>query len=223
MELRQLFYAIIRSWWLIVICAGGCGAIGFYVYIYSATPTYGARTTLCSLNQTKILAGQALTSQDITLGQQLVTQYGNIFYSTSVASPVAEKLSQYNLTINMLLAMSKINITEESNILVVETRFVDPVIAAEVANAMSTEFATRMRELTQTDYIDILDEAQISKQPIPSNGKKMAVYLMIVGVVVAIGMIYIREYFYARIYSIKDIENHLKMQVAGIIPDYDVR
>jgi capsular polysaccharide biosynthesis protein len=225
MEIKCLFYSAIRKWWLIVLFAVLGGGVGYYVYVSATIPMYTANTTLYALNRDKVLAGQAPTTQDIALSQQVILQYSGIFYSKTVTAVAAKALEQYryNISADGLAAMSRIYSQKDVNLLTVSATSPDPEIAAIVANAMGSAFASQMREFLQTDFIGVLDEAQAPLRPVASGGNKKVLLMIVAGIVAACGIIYVLEYFDTTIHSAEEIEDHLKIRVIGMIPDHDIQ
>jgi capsular polysaccharide biosynthesis protein len=225
MEIKRLFYSALRKWWLILLFAILGGGVGYYVYVSAPIPMYTANTTLYALNRDKILTGQPLTAQDIAMSQQVITQYSGIFYSEVVTSVAAKELKRYNYNISArgLAAMSRIYSQKDVNLLTISSVSIDPEIAAAAANAMGSAFVSQMREFMQTDFIGVLDEAQVPLQPAATGGAKKVLMMIVVGIVAACGIIYVLEYFDTTIRSAEEIEERLKMRVIGIIPDHDVQ
>jgi Capsular polysaccharide biosynthesis protein len=222
MEIRLILYAVARKWWLIILLAGLGGGIGYYLNVYSAHSIYSADTKLYVLNRDKVLTGQILNSQDIAMSQQLVKQYSGIFYSRSVTSAAAKELADYGLSESMIASMVELSNKEDSNLLTIKARASDPVLAAAIANAMGKEFNSLIRTLTQSDYIGILDEAQVPLQPIPNNGMMKVLIWILAGVVSALAIIYFIEYFDTTVRSAEEIEKGLGLNIIGIIPEYDI-
>lgn len=223
MELRRLVYAIVHKWWLIVLLAVLSGGLGYYFNIYLSHPNYSANSTLYVLDREKIETGQALSFQDLTLSQEVVKQYSGIFYSRAVLSSASKKLSQYNISPEMLSAMVSLSSQLDSNLLSINAIASDPIVAAAVANAMGEEFTSFIRDLTKSDYIGILDEAQAPRNPMPDNGIVQTLIWLLAGLVIAFGSIYVIEYFDTTIRSAEDIEVNLNLRVIGIIPEHDIR
>jgi capsular polysaccharide biosynthesis protein len=225
MEIKRLFYSAIRKWWLILLLAVLGGSVGYYVYVFSTIPMYTANTTLYALNRDKVLAGQAPTTQDIAMSQQVILQYSGIFYSKTVAAVAAKELEpyRYHISDEALTSMSRIYSQKDVNLLTVSATSIDPEIAATVANAMGSAFASQMREFLQTDFIGVLDEARVPLRPVASGGAKKVLMMIVAGIVAACGIIYVLEYFDTTIRSAEEIEEHLKMRIIGIIPDHDVK
>ena len=223
MEIRRIFYAVARKWWLILLLTVlGCG-MGF-LSAYTTRPMYQAETTLYIMNRDKVLTtGQSLNSQDISVSQQLVRQYSEIITSRLVTSAVVRDVKNYNLSANEILSMVNITSNKDSNILTVSAIWPDPTVAAAVANAAGREFTTQIRQLTNSDNVGILDEALVPNYPVANNGSKKVFLGLLSGLMVALGVIYIIEYFDTTVRSAEDIEKGLKVRVIGIIPEHDIR
>lgn len=223
MEIRRLFYAVARKWWLIVLLAVIGGGTGF-LSVFFAQPMYQADTTLYIMNRDKVLTtGQSLNTQDIQVSQQLVQNYTEIIASRTVTSAVIGDLKNYNITNTELLSRVSITSNKGSNILTISATWADPTVAAAVANAAAREFTARIRQLTNSDNIGILDEALIPQYPVSNNGAKKIFLGLLAGLIVAFGIIYVIEYFDTTVRSAEDIENGLQVRVIGIIPEHDIK
>lgn len=223
MEIRRIWYSIVRKWWLIVLLAILGGGISF-MSVSATKPIYQAETTLYIMNRDKVLTtGQSLNSQDIAVSQQMVRQYSEIISSRLVTTAVARDVKNYNLTENQILSMVNITSNKDSNILTISALSPDPTAAAAVANATGREFTTQIRQLTNSDNVGILDEALIPNYPVSNNGSKKVLLGLLTGLMVALGIIYIIEYFDTTVRSVQDIEKGLKVRVIGIIPEHDIR
>lgn len=223
MGIRQIFYSVARKWWLMVLLALIGGGIG-YLSVYNTKPVYQADTKLYIMNLDKVTTkGQSLSPSDIELSQKLVRQYYEIIYSRSVTSAVAQEVKEYNLSENAILSMVSIASKLDSNVFTITARWYDPAIAAAVANATGRAFSTQIRQLSNSDNVGILDEALVPKYPVPHNRSSIIFLGLLMGLMVAFGIIYIIEYFDTTVRSAEDIVKGLKVRVIGIIPEHDMR
>ncbi|EQB22193.1 lipopolysaccharide biosynthesis [Dehalobacter sp. UNSWDHB] len=223
MEVRRILLSVIHKWWLIILLAAVGGAIGYYQYFLTAQTLYSANTTLYALNKDKIASGQTISTQDLSVSQGVVRQYSGIFYSRSVAEAAAKRITDFNVSGAELASMVTISSAEDSTVLTVRAEASDPKIAAAAANAMADEFISQIRTITNSDFIGILDPAQPPDNPIPNNGLKKTLLYFLGGIVVALGIIYVIEYFNTSVRSAEDIEEGLNLRVVGIIPEHDIR
>lgn len=222
MDLKRIFYSVTRKWWLVLILAVLSGGIGYYLNIFSYQPMYKADTTLYVLNKDKVLAGEALDTYDLAISQKLIAQYSGIFYSRSVTSEAANDLENFKIPHTMLAKMVRISSEEESNLLIIEAVAPDPEFSAAAANVMANQFITKIRTLTNSNYIGILDRAEVPVSPIPNNALLKTILFIFGGLVIALGIIYVIEYFDTTVRSAENVEDHLKLRVIGIIPELDI-
>ncbi|MDJ0304957.1 Wzz/FepE/Etk N-terminal domain-containing protein [Dehalobacter sp.] len=223
MEIRRIVYSVVRKWWLIILLVILSGGTGYYFNVISTQTAYSADTTLYVLNRDKVEAGQALSSQDLTMSQTLLTQFSGIFYSRSVTTAAADELKAYNISPNMLGSMVSISSEKDSNLLTIRAMAPTPELAAAAANAMANEFISQIRTITKSDFIGILDAAQVPAHPIPNNGLMETFLWMLIGLIISLGIIFVIEYFDTTVRSAEDIETCLKIRVIGIIPEHDIR
>ena len=223
MDIRRILYSVARKWWLIVLLGVLGGGIS-YLTVYFTKPVYQADTKLYIMNLDKVSTnGQKLNSSDITLSQQLVRQYYEMIYSRSVATAVSQEVKEYNLSQNAILSMVSIASKEDSNVFTISARWSDPAIAAAVANATSRAFSAKIRQLSNSDNVGILDEALVPNYPINNKGPQTVLLGLLAGWMVALGIIYIIEYFDTTVRSVEDIEKGLNLSVIGIIPELNIR
>lgn len=222
MEIWRVVHAIKRKWWLILILALLGGTIGYYLFVYSAVTTYSASSTLYVLNRDKLVAGESLSVSDINASQQLLMQYSGIFYSQAVASEAIKELDGYGVTAEQLSSMVSIESSESSNLLTIVAVSQDPQLSVAAANAMGQAFIVQINNLTQSNNTGFLDRA---KAPIESHndGTMKIIVLVLIGIIAAISITYLIEYFDTSIHSAEEIENSLKLRVIGIIPEHDIR
>ncbi|OCZ49455.1 Wzz/FepE/Etk N-terminal domain-containing protein [Dehalobacter sp. TeCB1] len=221
MDIWRIINSVLRRWWLIVILTVFLGIIGYFINIYSAQTIYSANTTMYVLNKDRV-EGQTLSSSDLYVSQSLITQYSGIFYSRAVSTAAAEELNMYHISDKMLASMVSISSEKNSNILVVTAVSPDPNLAAAAANAMSNEFILLIKDITKSDFIGIIDEAQVPAIPDNNNGLLKTLLFVFGGIVIALGIIYLLEYFDTTIRSSEIIEENLKLRVIGIIPEHDI-
>ncbi len=224
MELQRLLYGFVRKIWLAVLLAIIGGGIAGYASMFMTTPVYVAESTLYALNRDRArLTGESVSYEDVALSRQLVQDYTEIIHSDKVISAVQRELSSKGLDESTLNSMVSVDLRKDSNVLIVRTAWVDPETAALVANSVSRALISKVRELTNSDNLSILDEAKVPGSPNPVNHNKNILIGLLAGMVLAFGVIYVIELFDTTIRSAEDIENGLKMPVVGIIPEHDIR
>ncbi|MBF7097342.1 YveK family protein [Alkalibacter mobilis] len=220
MNLRRMAGAVLRKWWMIISMTLVGGLAGMAM-TYFSPPVYDAEVTLYSMDLSKLQEeGAQLEYYDIELSREVLEQFSNVIYSRRVISVVQEQLSVYDLSEEEILSMVDIESSIDANIFYITARSGDPVISANVANAMAEQFAVTIHELLNTDNVGILDEAAVPEKPEPKNTTAMAFLGIVAGFAFGFSAVYLLEYFNPKVYSKEDLSEGFGLRILGTIPKY---
>jgi capsular polysaccharide biosynthesis protein len=223
MELQRLIHAIIRKIWLVIIFAI-MGSVIFGAYsVATAKPMYQTETTLYIMKRSSsVLSGDSINLQDIALSRELISDFANIILTRKVLEPALKDLNDQGVSVSGIESALSIGLKKDSNVMSIGATWPDPVQGAQIANAVSRSFKNEISTLTNNNSVGILDEAPVPLYPIPSNKAKMIILGFIAGMMVALGIIYVRELFDSTIRSASEIEDRLDLKVIGVIPENNI-
>jgi capsular polysaccharide biosynthesis protein len=224
MEIRRFLHSVQRMIWLIILLGVIGAGIPAYLNIVKATPMYKAETTIyaMSINSTAD-GGKGINYQDVSISRQLVFDYQYVLTSQKVISLASKLLDKYNLSQNQLISMINITPKDESSVIAISAISDDAKKSADISNAVTEAFISQLSEMTNSNIIGVLNEAEIPKVPIDNGATKKTIMGFCVGVIIAFFIIYIRELFDLKLRYIDDIEDTLKIKVIGAIPKYSIR
>lgn len=221
MELKRIAFVVMRKWWLIaLLMLLGCGLAILSVYL--GPPRYQAETTLYIMQSDQQIDA-SMSIEDFTLSRYLVEQYKNIISTRAVVTGILEQVPAKNLTEEDLNKMVELITKEDSNIFNIRATGSDPKIVAAIANATANEFTRQLNKITKNNAVGIMDIALVPKAIDTKYVKVRIIFGVLLGLVLALGAIYLIEYFRAPIHSVEDIEDGINLRVIGQIPDYDIR
>lgn len=223
MEPKKILYVILKNWLLISILLILGGTAG---YLSAQLPerTYEAEVKMY-IKSIDRADDRALSMSDFTLSEYLVQQYSQIISSRTVLSAIMDGVRQKNvqdITEEELTEMIRIDSNEQSNIFSISAIHTDPYVAAAVADATSDQFSIQLNIITNSETVGILDEAQIPELPVPDRKAIKVLFGMIAGGMIALAVIWIREYFRTAVRTEEDIEKSLGLPLVGIIPEHDI-
>jgi capsular polysaccharide biosynthesis protein len=223
MDIGRILRAFMRKLWLILLLTVIGTSIAAYISITGNMAIYESKATFYIMNKDKTaLTGQSINYDDVMLGRALVQDYSVILKSRKVTSAVLDRLKNTGLTESTLGSIVSADYVKDSNVFEIKADYPDPKFATMVANTVSQVFVSAIRDLTNSDNIAILDEAQIPQDPLPVNNTKNIVLGFLAGFCFALALIYVMEMFDTTIRSINDIESSMKVHVMGIIPEHDI-
>ena len=223
-ELRQ-YWDVLRKRWMIVvllplIAALTSGVISFFVI----KPVYQASTTLI-VGKKASEAGQAATQMlDNTVLQanlQLAKTYATIAQSRTVEQNVIKNLN-LSLTVGGLDSMISINPVKTTEILEIQVNNTNPELAASIANTMAQEFSKAVIEIKKVDSVSIVDTAVTPDKPVKPNKKLNILIAFVVGLIAAVGIVFLLEYLDNTLKTSSDVEKLLGIPVLGVIPNYEM-
>lgn len=219
LDLRELISMIWKRLWIILaITFLTTAASGVYSF-FLITPQYQASTQML-INQASI---EGQTNQgDIRTNLELINTYNVIVKSPRILDLV---ISEYGLNKSYQQLNNKIVVNSVKNSQVMSITVTDPSYeqAAYIANAIAHTFQREVVQLMKVDNVHIMAEAKenVTASPVsPKPYLNMAI-AFVVGMMTAVGLIFLLEYLDNTIRTEQDIEKILGLPVLGSISKMD--
>lgn len=222
LDLREIFQIIRKRLWIIllitILSVTASGVVSYYVL----TPSYEASTTIIIGNSPKQAKEYGYDYSDVLMYQQLAKTYGEIASSRSVAVNASRRLGQ-GVTPGEIL--SKITVTPRTDTQVMEitATSISNEDAMRTANALSEAFIEEAMRIFPTGNVQIMDSATLPKNPVSPRPMLNMAIAFFIGLMVSLGIIFLKEYLDNTIKTENDIHNLLDIPVIGIIPHYRER
>ena len=221
-NILALCKSLLRKAWLIVLCAVVFG-IGGYVYTDQCVdPMYQSSILLYVNNSIKADNADNISSSDLAVSQRLVKTYIIILRSDPVMEKVAANLERNTGkklsagTINGMITAGAENDTEVFRVSVSST---DPVLAAEVANAVAAVAPKEIETIIIGSSAKVVQNAKVAGSPYSPNKTRQAVLVAVVGAVLAVAFVLVREFMDVRIKSEEDLMEICDAPILGYIPE----
>ena len=218
-KLAELFVALLRRFWLVVLCAV---ILGVSSYVYTSNfvdPMYRSRITIYVNNKnTENKSTTGITSADLTTSQRLVNTYIQILKSNRVLDPVAEEIGgEYEAShIRSLLTASALSETEVFEVWISHP---DPEMAAKIANAIADVAPKQIEEILEGSSTKVIDRAKIAEKPYSPNVSRNAMLGMAGGAIAAACLIILQTLLDVRVKGEDDLAQLSEAPVLGVIPD----
>ena len=215
-DLRELLGIIKRRWWLI-------GLITFFVVlitiVYSffiVTPVYQSSTTVMVGSSAANQSGNVDLSE-LNINRRLAETYGEIVRSRRVANQVIDSMG-LNLSTGQL--QNKISVAQVRSTEFIEISVSDPnpILAAEIANQLAESFKENIVEIMNVDNVSTLDVAVVPNNPVSPNERLNIAIGFVLGLMIGVFIVFLREYLDNTIKTREDVERHLGLPVIGSVP-----
>ena len=215
-DLRELLGVIKRRWWII-------GIITFFVVLMSivysffiVTPIYQSSTTVMVGSSTANQSGNVDLSE-LNINRRLAETYGEIVRSRRVANQVIDSMG---LDLSTGQLQNKISVAQVRSTEFIEISVSDPnpILAAEIANQLAESFKENIVEIMNVDNVSTLDVAVVPNNPISPNERLNIAIGFVLGLMVGVFIVFLREYLDNTIKTREDVERHLGLPVIGSVP-----
>lgn len=224
-NILALCKSLLRKAWLIVLCAVVFG-IGGYIYTDQCVdPMYRSSILLYVNNSARTDDNDNISSSDLATSQRLVKTYIIILRSDPVMDKVAANLERSTgkklsgAAINGMISAGAEDDTEVFRVSVSNT---DPVLAAEVANSVAAVAPKEIETVILGSSAKVVQQATVARAPYAPNKTRQAALVAVIGAVLAIAFVLIREFMDVRIKSEEDLAEICDAPILGYIPELNM-
>lgn len=216
-NLKELFDYIKERVLIIAVIVLVVLITGSIYSLFIKTPVYKSTSTLVLVSDEGTSTSNTYTTQDVTLNNQLVSTYSKIVTSHRVIDTVIENL---NLDYSYSEVVKEVSVATETGTQIIKVSVSDPdkALAASITNEIVKVFGDEIKSIYKLQNVSVVDKAEEAKSPANVNYIKEAVIYILVGAVLAFGVIFVIFYFDTSIKSAEEIENKLGLPVVGVIP-----
>lgn len=215
-DLRDVTRAIFSRWWLLIICILISSVTSFVITKYVITPVYKAETSLYMGKESEDLS---LNLGILQANNQLINDYSQLVKTRLVSDEVINELA-LNIKKSDFDERIGVGIIKDSRLFKISFESSSPVMARDVANKLAEVVVENAQEIIGVSNIRVIDSAIIPEKPArPSLTKNVAVAAA-VGVLLALGLIYLLEMLDYTFKKSEDVEKKLGLPILGTIPRF---
>ena len=213
-DLKELFIYIKNKIGLLIIITFGITLIGSLYGLLIQKPMFNSYTTVV-LGGTES-SNTGITQNDININKNLVDTYAEIVKSRSVLDKVIDEL-KLDMTYNQLGKIISVSALNDTEIIKITVDNEDAILAKNIANSTAKFFIVEVKALYNMDNVNVLDEAIVSDSPYNVNVLKQTFIYVLIGLVVAFGVVFIVFYFDRTIKTVEQVEQKIKLPILGTV------
>lgn len=214
-DLMELFSFIKSKIGMIISITAIVCIIGCIYGLFLQKPMYKSYTTVI-LNSSE----STITQSDITLNKNLVDTYTEVVKSRKVLAKVIEELN-LDITYENLTEKVSVSALNDTEIIKITVSDLEASKAKDIANVTAKHFTDIIKDLYNMDNVDILDEAIEADSPYNINVLKQAITYFAIGLVLALGIVFLIYYFDRTIKSVEQVEQKIKLPILGSVQEID--
>ena len=219
-DIQRLFSILTDKLWLILVAAV-TGALGFLlVTFFMITPKYES-SAMFYVNNNSLSVGDAsfsISSSDITASKSLVDSYIVILQTRETLNDVMDYagVSYSYEDMKDMLSASAVNSTEIFEVVVTNP---DPFEAERIAAAIAYILPKRISSIIEGTSAKVVDAAVVAAQPSSPSYVVNTLTGFMIGFVMAVSILILRELFDITIRSEEDITQICKHPILAAVPD----
>lgn len=224
-DIKRIIEIVLERFVSIVVITILCGLISFGVSKYFITPKYESYITMYVNNRRGSEADAAETkmlTSDIQASQQLVPTYVEMIKSNNVLEAVVDKFNERtgeSYSVDKLKRMVEANSLGNTEILEVTVKTTEAAEAREIANIIAEIAPQKIQNFIERSDVKIIDYAKISTTPVSPNMRNNTILGTLLGLVLSISFVLIKELFDVRVKSADDLVKRFNYPVLGTIPE----
>ncbi len=161
-------------------------------------------------------------ASDITASQELVPTCIEIIKSDKILEYVSDEIERKTDKKYSAYKIRQILTVEEIvNTYIIKVSVLDPdtVIAREIANEIGKATEQQLKIYIPRSSIKVLDQAKVSSNPASPNVRNNTILGALLGFVLSIAFIILKELFDVRVKSADDLVARFELPVLGTIPE----
>lgn len=219
LDLRDLFYMVKKRLWLVIVLFLLSTVTAGLLSMYVITPMYSTDTTVI-LGKFDNYEGEGITTQTIQINQKLIGTYAEVAKSDLVLNKVVDKLS-FETTRASIANNLNVSLQNNSEIINISISGTSPEEITEIANTLAQVFMSEIAERMQIDNVSLLDSAELPQNPDSPRLKMNVAIAGVLGIMLALFIIFMLEMFDHTMKVPEDVSKHLKIPVLGMIPEHE--
>lgn len=224
-DIKRLIEIVLNRIVSIVVITLIFGLLAFALSEYFITPKYESSITMYVNNKRASLEESTETktlTSDISASQMLVPTYIEMIKSNTILQEVSEAVEEKTnkeFTVKEIKEMLTAEAIANTEIIRVSVENTEAAIAKEIANTIADVAPKNIQEIIELSDVRIIDYAKLSKTPVSPNVRNNTILGALLGLVISISFILLRELFDVRVKSVDDLIAKFDYPVLGTIPE----
>ncbi len=216
-DLRELIHLLLAGWkWMVLFVLVAVFLSG-YVTTRMIEPVYEAKSTLFIGKESDSIAGISLS--DLQIDNQLVVDYQELIKTRLVTQEVIDDLGLQTSVDNLVERLSVSGI-KDSRFIHISFRDTNPELATKITNALSLSLVQHAEDIVGAENVVIVDSAILPLHPVEPNIYMNVAIAGILGLMLAIFLIFGLHMLDNTLKREEDVENLLGIPVLGVVPRF---
>lgn len=221
-SLQDLIKIVWSNFALILIVTMWVVVIGIVYTFVVVTPKYTANTSL--IVQVDVESTGTNEQSAIVIANNLIGTYREFIVSNKILESVQNDIPELS-GVSLGAIRNSISVSTTNQILIIHISVVNqsPELAQKIANKL-VENSIKIANDEESPYVllqnklKVLDEAKLPASPSSPNKTLNVIISVLLGGIVSLGIVFIKEFFNNKFKSVEEMERHLNIKVIAAVP-----
>ena len=191
---------------------------GFLVSSFVLTPQYQASALM--IVNTRQDTSANVTSDQLNSASRLVSTYSIIVKSDTVLNQVIANLG-LNMTYETLASKVEVSAVDETQVMEITVTDPNPDGARQVCEQITQVAPDAILTAVEAGSVKVISAAGVDPDPVSPNIPRNTAIAGVLGLVVCVGILFLRVLLDNKINTEDDVTKHLGLTVIGVIPNYE--
>lgn len=212
-DLKELFFALLNKWHLIVLSGLLCALIGLAAAMFVIPEKFESKTSIYIYNQ----QSENMTYTDLQTGSTLTKDYEVLVKGRTVLESAIEKLD-LGMTYEQINGMVTVTVPASTRIVEITVESTDPYLSRDIADAVREIASKNIAEVMGVDAVNVVETANLPEKKSSPSVTKFTLLGGMLGGVLACGVVVLLFLLNDTIRTQDDVEKYLGISTLGIIP-----
>lgn len=218
--LMDLLLALKQKTAIIVVITVVSLLLGLVLSVFVLPQRYEASVNMIVNARTDVSA--AVTYDDISSAQNLVDTYAIIIKSNTVLNQVISTLG-LDMSYEDLYEDVTVDAINNTQVMKIAVRNENPAMASRILETLTQIAPDIVKEAVEAGSCKVVSQVYVGEEPVTPNIQKNTLAAGLLGLVLCVAVIVLKEIVNDCIVVDTDVERKLGISVLGIIPDVEVK
>ncbi|WP_293982728.1 YveK family protein [uncultured Clostridium sp.] len=212
------FISILKKNFKLGICITFLSTIlSVYIAFVLIEPVYQANTKIFVGKEATEQSDEKYSNNDVQMYQQLLKTYAELIKTNDL---LEDSIRYQNYDIKSSDILKKLTVTPKADtqILEISYRNKDKVLARDILSLITDELISESSRLIPNGKLEVVETVRIPEKPISPNKKLIIIIGFSVGILLTIGIVFLKNFITDPFKNNDEIEEMLSVPVIGMIP-----
>ena len=212
------FISILKKNFKLGICITFLSTIlSVYIAFVLIEPVYQANTKIFVGKEATEQSDEKYSNNDVQMYQQLLKTYAELIKTNDL---LEDSIRYQNYDIKSSDILKKLTVTPKADTQILEIRYKnkDKVLARDILSLITDELISKSSRLIPNGKLEVVETVRIPEKPISPNKKLIVIIGFSIGILLTIGIVFIKNFITDPFKNNDEIEEMLSVPVIGMIP-----